>query len=143
MVERRSSPTLERSRESVQSREAVFVEKSGQRYSPVLDNPEHNLEQLDEQHDLMEIELGGGVSQKLRLLWTRRRTLWRFAIFGLVASIIFVLLWPKRYESTVRLMPPDNSGGALAALAAMGGRSDALSMVGSLLGTRTSGALFV
>jgi capsule polysaccharide export protein KpsE/RkpR len=89
----------------------------------------------------------------LWLLWERRRFLWRFTIRGLVIVTIIAFLIPKRYESTTRLMPPDQrSGSGLAMLAAMAGRgssSGGLAGLGSLgsiasdlLGSKTSGALF-
>src|SRR5215472_7036335 len=56
-------------------------------------------------------------------LWQRRRLLGRTAIYGLLASVLFALLIPTRYESTARLMPPDDgpSGGLAIAAAALAG----------------------
>lgn len=70
-------------------------------------------------------------------------------MFTIVAFLI-----PKRYESTIRLMPPDRqSGSGLAMMAALagfgagptsGGGSSGLSAVaGDLLGMKSSGALFI
>ena len=65
----------------------------------------------------------------LRLVWDNRRLMLRIALYGLVASTIVAFLIPSRYESTARLMPPENQSGsglAMAAAAAMtGGGSSA------------------
>src|SRR5215472_13908300 len=57
----------------------------------------------------------------LRLLWGHRRLLARVVIYGLFSSLLIVLLIPNRYQSTARLMPPDNnqSGGLAMATAAL------------------------
>jgi capsule polysaccharide export protein KpsE/RkpR len=83
----------------------------------------------------------------LWLLWERRRVLARAVLWGLAVSTLVAFLTPKRYDSTTRLMPPDGqSGTGLAMLAAMAGKNSSLgmgSMAGSMLGLRSSGALFV
>jgi capsule polysaccharide export protein KpsE/RkpR len=81
------------------------------------------------------------------VLWERRRMLMRVATAALVVSIVVVLLIPKRYESTARIMPPENTGASAALFAAMAGRGlgelGSLSgLAGSLLGARPSSALF-
>jgi uncharacterized protein involved in exopolysaccharide biosynthesis len=82
------------------------------------------------------------------LLWERRRTLARVAAIALVLGATLALLLPKQYESQARMMPPDQTGSGVAMLAALAGRSvpglGALGgLAGSLLGGRSSGALFV
>jgi uncharacterized protein involved in exopolysaccharide biosynthesis len=59
----------------------------------------------------------------LRLLWEHRRLLARVLFWGLLASTLLAFLIPARYESTVRLMPPDSSqsGGLAMAAAALSG----------------------
>jgi uncharacterized protein involved in exopolysaccharide biosynthesis len=87
----------------------------------------------------------------LWLLWERRGFLWRAAVWGLVISTVIAFLIPKRYESTTRLMPPDSQSTAgiamMAALAGAGGGpgtgSGLSALAGDLLGTKSSGALFV
>src|SRR5882762_8683908 len=54
----------------------------------------------------------------LRLLWEHRRLLARVVLSGLLASTLLAFLIPVRFESTARLMPPDNQSGGLAAAAA-------------------------
>ena len=90
-------------------------------------------------------------ASNLRMLWEQRRFLLRWAVIGLVVSLVIALLIPSRYEATTQLMPPDNQsgGGAAAFLAAASGRggsgsgSGLAGLAGDLLGTRNSGALFV
>ena len=83
---------------------------------------------------------------RVRLLWSNRRFLLRVTLWGLAAAAAIALLIPKRYESTARLMPPDQAAGmgsiALAALANRAGGS-LTNLAGSALGMRTPGALFV
>src|ERR1700728_447408 len=57
------------------------------------------------------------------VLWDRRRTLLRVAAIALGVSLIIAFVIPKRYESTARIMPPDNSNSGTAMLAALAGRS--------------------
>jgi capsule polysaccharide export protein KpsE/RkpR len=87
---------------------------------------------------------------KLRLLWNRRQIMIRVMGTGLVLSTLIAFVIPKRFVSTTRLMPPDdmNSGMALLAAAAGGKSGSGLgsnlqSVAGDLLGTKSSGALFV
>src|SRR6266699_3675558 len=85
-------------------------------------------------------------AERLRLLWERRRFLFRAGTLGLIASTVVAFLIPKSYTSTTQLMPPDpqsTSGMAMmAAMAAKGGGSLA-GMAGDLLGLKSSGALFI
>lgn len=82
----------------------------------------------------------------LWLLWERRRFLFRATIWGLLVSTVIAFLLPKYYDSTTRLMPPDNqstSGMAMMAAMAGMGNSGLGSLAGDLLGMKSSGALFV
>lgn len=54
----------------------------------------------------------------LRLMWAHRTFLIRVSIYAFCASTLLALLVPSRYESTARLMPPDNQSGAGLAMAA-------------------------
>ena len=92
---------------------------------------------------------------RLRLLWARRRLLFRVFAVGLVTTTILAFLIPSSYESRVQLMPPDsNSGGMLALLAGLGGQGGGGSSLGGqsgglagiasdLLGIKSTGALFI
>ena len=84
------------------------------------------------------------------LLWEHRRLLVRAAAWGLLLSTILAFVIPKRYESTTRLMPPENqSSSGMAMMAALAGKagsglgSGLGSLAGDLLGTKTSGDLFI
>jgi uncharacterized protein involved in exopolysaccharide biosynthesis len=81
----------------------------------------------------------------LSLLWEHRRILFRVACIALVASLLTAFQIPKRYESTARIMPPENSGTSALMSAALAGHGlDGVGgLVASLLGGRTSSALFV
>src|SRR5439155_5731873 len=44
----------------------------------------------------------------LRLLWEHRRFLSLVGAYAVIASALIAFLIPARYESTARLMPPDD-----------------------------------
>lgn len=85
------------------------------------------------------------------ILWEERRFLWRAVLWGLLVSTIIAFAIPRRYESTTRLMPPDNQSSSgvamMAALAGAGtgtGKGAGLtSLAGDLLGLKNSGDLFL
>jgi uncharacterized protein involved in exopolysaccharide biosynthesis len=84
----------------------------------------------------------------LRLLWAHRRLLYRVSLCALLASTLVAFLIPKRYESTARLMPPENqssSGLAMAAAAMSGGAATGgLGAIASdFLGLKSSSDIFV
>ena len=54
----------------------------------------------------------------LRLLWGNRGWLSRVALYAALASTLVAFLMPSRYESTTRLMPPDNQPSSALAMAA-------------------------
>ncbi len=88
---------------------------------------------------------GTPVVDRLRLLWDRRGFLFRMAAWGLAAATVIAFLIPTRYESTTRLMPPDDqSGSAFAMAAALSGRlpGGLGEIAGDVLGIKSSGALF-
>jgi capsule polysaccharide export protein KpsE/RkpR len=80
------------------------------------------------------------------VLWSRRRVLFRAAVWALLASTAIAFLIPKQYESTTRIMPPDQQTGSAAMLAAMLGKGSpgsVAALAGSLFGIKNSGALFI
>ncbi|MEK7409281.1 MAG: Wzz/FepE/Etk N-terminal domain-containing protein, partial [Acidobacteriota bacterium] len=82
---------------------------------------------------------------RARLLWERRRFLFKMMVWGLASAAAIAFVIPNRYESTVRLMPPDGqSGSGLAMLAALTAKTGSgLEMLaGDLLGVKNSGAHF-
>src|ERR1700678_2041245 len=82
-----------------------------------------------------------------RVLWSRRRTLFYTTTFALLAGLAIAFAIPKRYQSTARIMPPDQQGSSAMLLAALTSRSSGLgglgSLAGGLLGGHTTTALFV
>jgi len=85
------------------------------------------------------------VAGRLRLLWEHRAFLARRAAWGLALATVVAFILPKQFESTTRLMPPDDrSNNSLAMAAALSGGMGGLgAMAGDLLGLRSSGALFI
>ena len=84
--------------------------------------------------------------QRLRLLWNRRRLLIRAAGIGLLLGALLAFSLPKRYESTVQLMPPDSQAtSSLAMMAALTAKTGTgmSNVAGDLLGLKSSGALFI
>ncbi len=82
------------------------------------------------------------------LLWTHRRILFRVGVLSLILSGLIAFLIPKQYQSTARLMPPDQGSSGAAMLAALAGRSlGGLGSLGSLasglLGGKSSSELFI
>jgi len=81
----------------------------------------------------------------LRLLWEHRGILLRAGAFGVLASTLLALLIPARYESTARLMPPDNQSGSNLAMAAatMSGAAGGLGGIASdFLGLKSTSDVF-
>jgi capsule polysaccharide export protein KpsE/RkpR len=82
------------------------------------------------------------------LLWANRHLLGRVLLITIIISALVAFLLPKQYESTTRIMPPEQtSGGAAMLAAALSGRtsgaSGLASLAGGLLGARGNGALFI
>ncbi|HZC42966.1 MAG TPA: Wzz/FepE/Etk N-terminal domain-containing protein [Acidobacteriaceae bacterium] len=82
------------------------------------------------------------------VLWNHRHTLGFVAAIALLVSLCIACAIPKRYESTARIMPPENSGTGAAMLAALAGHAlgelgGLGSLAGGLLGGRNTSALFV
>lgn len=86
---------------------------------------------------------------RLRLLWGHRGFLFDALVLGLVASLVIAFLIPSRYESTTKLMPPDDQSqgiGMVAGLLGRGGEGGVSALSGlasSVLGLKTSGDLFM
>ena len=105
-----------------------------------LKTQEHSVE--------VNIKVSGGDRwvPNISLLWDRRRTLSSVAIVSLLLSAAIAFLIPKQYESTTRIMPPEQQGMGTAMLAALVGKAmqGAMSaLAGSMLGMKDTGALFV
>jgi capsule polysaccharide export protein KpsE/RkpR len=81
----------------------------------------------------------------LHLLWEKRRMLFRVAAWALVLSTVIAFLIPNQYESSIRIMPPDPMSGSGTMLAALASKAtpELAALAGSLIGTKSSGALYV
>jgi capsule polysaccharide export protein KpsE/RkpR len=85
------------------------------------------------------------------LFWNHRHTLLRIAGTVFVLSVAWVLLLPKEFNSSARIMPPESGSTSAAMLAALvgkgssaGGSAGGLAgLAGSLLGAKNNGALFI
>jgi capsule polysaccharide export protein KpsE/RkpR len=84
---------------------------------------------------------------KLHILWDRRRLLFQMFLCGFAVSFLLSFLISSEYQSGARLMPPDQqSGSGLAMLASLAGKSNSSSiegLAGTVLGTKTTGDLFL
>src|SRR5438552_8148542 len=82
---------------------------------------------------------------KLQLCWNRRRFIlrWTAVAFALSTTIAFVI--PKRFQSTARLMPPDQMDLSTQMLAAATSKAGAGlgAAASNLLGLKSTGELFV
>ena len=82
----------------------------------------------------------------LELIWERRGLLYRVALRALVISTLITFLIPRRFESSVSLMPPKDamSDSSLMLAAVAGKAAPGLgAMAGNMLGAKSTGALFV
>ena len=110
----------------------------------VPEMPEHELPVVPGPEETLE---GSNDSVTyLRSLWEHRSLLCRAVIYALLASTLVAFLMPVTYESTTRLMPPDNqSSSSLAtAVAAMSGGAGGLAgIAGDFLGLKSTSDIFV
>jgi capsule polysaccharide export protein KpsE/RkpR len=81
------------------------------------------------------------------LLWSNRKFLARIVCVAFLLSTAIAVLLPNQYQSSTRIMPPEQTGGNAAMLAALLGRGQAAgglgALAGGLFGGRSNGALFV
>jgi uncharacterized protein involved in exopolysaccharide biosynthesis len=90
---------------------------------------------------------------RAQLLWERRRSIARFVILVTSLCALLSLLIPAKYESTTKLMPPENKSGGMAMVAALAGKSGSDSgsgigsgledLAGDMMGFKGSGSLFI
>jgi uncharacterized protein involved in exopolysaccharide biosynthesis len=88
-----------------------------------------------------------GWLKNANLLWENRRFLFRVSVVAFAISLCVAFAVPKQYESSTRIMPPDQgstSAMMLAALASHGGAIGALSgLSGGLFSGHSTSALFI
>jgi uncharacterized protein involved in exopolysaccharide biosynthesis len=81
------------------------------------------------------------------LLWENRRFLVRVGVIAFVLSLITACILPKQYESTTRIVPPEQASGSAAMLAALTGKASSVgglaSLASGLLGGHGNDALFI
>ena len=82
---------------------------------------------------------------RLHLLWEGRRLLYKAFLCALVVGTAIAFLLPKRYESTVSIMPPDSLGSNGMMMAALASKAspELAGMATNVLGMKSTGALFV
>ena len=76
--------------------------------------------------------------------WAERRAILKAALCGLIVSSVIAFVIPKQYESTARIMPPEQ-GMNPALIAALAGRmlpGNLGALAGSFLGMRSSSSVF-
>jgi capsule polysaccharide export protein KpsE/RkpR len=79
-------------------------------------------------------------------LWQRRRIVLRTGVIVFLVSTIIAFCIPKQYQSMARIMPPEQSSGSAAMMAALAGKSlppGVGALAASLFGVHNTGALFV
>ena len=88
-------------------------------------------------------EPGSGVA-RLQMLWEHRVLLRKVALWSLLASIVIAFLIPRKFESSISIMPPDslNSNSTMMAAIAAKTSPQLAAMAGNLLGNKNTGALF-
>lgn len=83
----------------------------------------------------------------VRSVWAERTFLLRVAAIGLVLGLLIAFLVPPRYNSTVRLMPPDNQALSSLAIAeaslSLHGAGGIGQIAGDLLGLHSTSDVFV
>src|SRR5437016_3421271 len=112
----------------------------GQRLAPYIEAPPEPPLRPPDDDEFVEIRLDRLIAGKARLLWRERRLLAACVLAGMVFGVALAFLLPKRFDSTVRLMPPDSTTGSM--LTSMVGKSD-LGLLAAVMGNKSPGALFV
>jgi capsule polysaccharide export protein KpsE/RkpR len=111
---------------------------------PVPELPENDFPETPVPEQIP--ETGEKTLASLRLIWANRGMLSRVALYALLASTLIAFLIPSQYESTARLMPPDNqsSSGLAMMAAAMSGAASGLGGIATdFLGLKSTSDIFV
>ncbi len=83
-----------------------------------------------------------GWTEAMYRLWLKRTRIGLWVLLGFVLSLAAGLKYPK-YESTVQIMPPDGGPSGLAALLPALSKAPGFAGIGDLMGTKTTGAVFM
>lgn len=110
---------------------------------PVIDSPEEVLP--GEPGAVEAPESSENTVERFRILWGNRKLLFRASCYAMLASILLAFLIPARYESEVRVMPPDDSStsGLVMAAAMTGGAGGLGTIANDLLGIKNNSDVFV
>src|ERR1700680_5034619 len=102
------------------SKEAPLIAReTSTREDTVLVQPDVETIPKDER----EQELAGARTVATqRLVWEHRQFIFKSIVVGLLLSTLMAFLIPTRFQSTARLMPPDQGSSGLAMLAAASSR---------------------
>ena len=128
-------------------RHQVVVREEDAVAEPELVSRAHSFESAADVAQVEETPGSWNTVELLALIWERRALLRTVAVRALIISTIVAFLIPTKYDSTVRLMPPDSLGGdsgvLMAALSATGVGSGKLptglaSLAGSALGMKNN-----
>ena len=109
---------------------------------PVSEPLEHPVSEMEPERAP---EFRSNTLTYLRLLWANRGMFVRVGAYAVVSSALLALVIPSRYESTARLMPPDNqpTSGLSAAVAAMSNAGALGGMAGEFLNLKSTSDIFV
>lgn len=83
---------------------------------------------------------------RLRLLWSQREKILRITGAGLLLFLVLAFVIPRKFESTTRLMPPDQPNAGMAVLGMLtgkGGPGAVGAMADEFLGLKNTGDLFI
>jgi uncharacterized protein involved in exopolysaccharide biosynthesis len=109
---------------------------------------ERTLSNSEEQHQ----DIAGDAPESIQIsivdllkeLWQRRRFLAAITGIGMILAIGYALLIPRQYESTARLMPPDQQSlSNISVLNALSGVGPTASLGGGLMSAKTSAGTFI
>ena len=114
---------------------------------PLPELPESDFPEVPAREHISDTD-EGNVLASFRLIWANRGMLSRVALYALLASTFFAFLIPNQYESTARLMPPDNQSGSglamvAAAMSGAAGGGGLGSIAGDFLGLKNTSEIFV
>jgi capsule polysaccharide export protein KpsE/RkpR len=122
--------------------EAIFMN--------VLISPSSKLEHLKHKSSDSALSAKNNWVSNATLFWDKRHIFAYAFVIALFLSVPIVCLLPKQYESSTRIMPPEQPNNSMAMLAALAGKGAAggssgglAGIAGSLFGAKNSGALFV